>query len=614
MMPLLADHLWQSTIFAALAALLCALLRHDRAQVRYWVWLAASLKFLVPFAALASLGTHINWIPVAMSGPQRTLTVIQTLSQPYSQTEFDLGATSASAVARSVLSTTLPVVLLAAWLAGFVWCAVQWLLRWRQLDATIRCAVPLESGREVDSLRRAQRTQGVTRVIRLLGSNHVLEPGVIGIARPRLLWPVEIGRHLDDAHIDAIVAHEVCHIRRRDNLAALVHMLVEALFWFYPLVWWIGARLIDERERACDEAVIELGSAPYVYAQSILKTCQLCVESPLICAAGVTGSDLKRRIVHIMKGEARRNLSAARKLLLTASASAAIVTPLAIGMLCAPRVWAQIPSADPNGPRFDVASVKRSQSDNGRRISQARPEGFGAENFTVHELIRLAYQIQDSQIGGGPAWVTSDRFDIAATAAGNAGRDFGPMLRNLLAERFKLAAHVENRNLPIYRLVTARADGKAGAQLRVSQQDCTVMTASAREGGTLPPPLPPPPPQPGERPACSVVGGFGRFSAGGVTASQLAASLSIQVRRMVIDETHLAGRFDFDLSWTPEQLPPRAPGTPPDQPIRMNGLEIDPNGPSIFTALQEQLGLKLESTTGPVEVLVIDHVEQPTEN
>ena len=220
MMPLLADHLWQSTIFAALAALLAALLRHERAQVRYWVWLAASLKFLVPFAALVALGTHINWLPVAMSGPQQTLTVLQTLSQPYSLAEFDLGATSASTVASSVLIRKLPLVLLGAWFAGFAWCAVEWLLRWRQLNAMIRCAVPIESGRELDALRRAQRAQSVTQVIRLLASSHVLEPGVIGITRPTLLWPVEIGRHLDDAHIEAIVAHEVCHIRRRDNLAA----------------------------------------------------------------------------------------------------------------------------------------------------------------------------------------------------------------------------------------------------------------------------------------------------------------------------------------------------------------------------------------------------------
>src|SRR5678815_3368799 len=96
--------------------------------------------------------------------------------------------------------------------------------------------------------------------------------------------------------IEAILAHEVAHVHRRDNLAAMVHMAVEALCWFHPLVWWIGARLIDERERACDEDVLGRGSAAEVYAESILKTCRFSIESPLRCVAGVTGADLKRRI------------------------------------------------------------------------------------------------------------------------------------------------------------------------------------------------------------------------------------------------------------------------------------------------------------------------------
>lgn len=106
--------------------------------------------------------------------------------------------------------------------------------------------------------------------------------------------------------------------------------------------------------------------------------------------------------------------------------------------------------------------------------------------------------------------------------------------------------------------------------------------------------------------------GFGNIAAGGMPLSQLATNLSVRVGRVVLDRTELSGNFDFTLDFTPEQLPQRPPGAPADQPIRMNGVDIDPNGPSIFTALQEQLGLKLESTRGPVDVLVIDRVEQPT--
>jgi bla regulator protein blaR1 len=136
----------------------------------------------------------------------------------------------------------------------------------------------------------------------VLSSPAMLEPGVFGIFRPVLLLPEGITDRLAPAHLDAILAHELCHVRRRDNLAAALHMAVEAIFWFHPLVWWVGARLVEERERACDEEVLRLGSQPEVYAESILKTCQFYLESPLVCMSGIAGSDLKKRITRIMTG------------------------------------------------------------------------------------------------------------------------------------------------------------------------------------------------------------------------------------------------------------------------------------------------------------------------
>ena len=140
-----------------------------------------------------------------------------------------------------------------------------------------------------------------------------LEPGIFGIARPVLIWPEGISARLDDAHVEAILAHEVGHVRRRDNLFAAIHMLVEAIFWFHPLVWFVGTRLVEEREVACDEEVLESGSAREVYAESILKICEFCVSSPLACVSGVTGADLKKRIVRIMSEGAVRKLDGSRK-------------------------------------------------------------------------------------------------------------------------------------------------------------------------------------------------------------------------------------------------------------------------------------------------------------
>ena len=156
------------------------------------------------------------------------------------------------------------------------------------------------------------------------------------------MWPAGIDDRLSNEQIEAILAHEVAHVRRRDNLAALIHMLVEAVFWFHPLVWWIGARLVDERERACDEDVVRLGTEPDVYAESILKTCQFYVESPLVCVAGVTGSDLKKRVEQIMRNDAHVALSALKRVSLGAALVAAIAIPVAIGIVTSPRLSAQI--------------------------------------------------------------------------------------------------------------------------------------------------------------------------------------------------------------------------------------------------------------------------------
>jgi bla regulator protein BlaR1 len=621
-LALVADHLWQSTIFAAIAALLAFMLRRERAEVRYRLWLAASLKFLVPFALLVALGSHISW-PWSVAAPSRTVAFIQTISQPYAQTPLDLAAATSPKVAHRAVAVVLPVVLMIAWMLGAGACLLVSLMQWRRIRAVCRHSLQVESGREHDSLRRLEHARGMTRSIPLLVSSSALEPGAFGIVRPVLLWPAAIGRYLDDAQVDAIVAHELCHIRRRDNLTASIHMLIQAIFWFYPLVWWIGARLMDEREQACDGEVIALGSAPHVYAQSILKTCEFCVESPTFCAAGVTGADLKKRIVHIMRGEVGRKLTFWRRCALGAAATAAIVLPIGIGILSGSLVRAQ--AADSERVSFEVASVKPNKSGERRVMIQGQPGGrFVATNVTVRQLIQTAYRLQEFQLVGAPAWIDDDHFDIVAKAAGDLpapealGRGAsGPMqmqlmLQSLLAERFKLAVHQDARVVSIYALVLAQSDGRLGPQVRRSEVDCQAFAIAARLPGGSPPPPPPPPPQPGERPTCGLFGGLGRFAAGGTSMAQLATTLSQQVRRIVVDRTGLTGRFDFDLQWTPEQLPPRAPGTPADQPLRINGADIDPNGPSIFTAMQEQLGLKLDSTNGSVDVLVIDGVEQPT--
>jgi uncharacterized protein (TIGR03435 family) len=281
--------------------------------------------------------------------------------------------------------------------------------------------------------------------------------------------------------------------------------------------------------------------------------------------------------------------------------------------------------AQPPQPQFEVASIKPNKSGDGRVMIGVQPGGrFTATNVPLKFLIRQAYQLQDFQIVGGPDWITSDRFDvIAKSEADDLGDPFRAekqgqpsrgqlMIRALLAERFKLQVHNEDREMPIFGLVLARSDGKLGPQLQKSTTDCDAMMARGRGRGAMPPPGPPPAPgQPGDRMQCGIRVAPGNLSVGGSTLAQVASSLGMFVGRVVVDKTGLTGPYDFTLTWTPDQMANRPPGGP--DPL-INGVPIDPNGPSIYTAVQEQLGLKLESQRGPVGVLVIDRAEHPVEN
>ncbi len=326
----LANHLWQSTLFALVIAVFTLALRKNQASLRHHLWLAASLKFLVPFSLLVSLGSHLATLHGSADAQPAFYFVLQTMSQPFHQAQD----------AQSLLRW-LPAMVAIVWLAGFVTVTGRWWLRWRSIAATIRGAAPVSHGGVVEILRRAEKSAGIRLPISLRSSETSLEPGIFGIRRPLLLWPTGISQHLLDAHVEAILAHEVQHVRRRDNLAAATHMVVEAIFWFHPLVWWLGARLVEERERACDEAVLRLGNPPEIYAESILKTCEFCVGSPLACVSGVTGADLKQRIVRIMTQRSVNKLGFLKKLLLVAMGTGAIGAPIIAGLIKAPVATAQ---------------------------------------------------------------------------------------------------------------------------------------------------------------------------------------------------------------------------------------------------------------------------------
>src|SRR5258708_1596542 len=348
------NHLLQSTLFAAVAGLLTLALKKNHARARYWLWLAASVKFLIPFSVLVNVGSRLGW-----SSPHpkihRMIVMVEEIRVAGRPLIVNLGGPQAT-------HSIWPALLLILWACGCVAVLLFWWRRWRRVTAVVRAALPVTEGRELEALRRVETSldpagKGACATV---VSEATLEPGIFGIFHPILLLPAGIGESLDDAQLEAIIAHELCHVRRRDNLAAAIHMLIEAVFWFHPLVWWLGARMVDERERACDEDVLRLGSEPDAYAEGILKGCRFYLASPLVYVSGITAADLKRRIHRIMTQQIGYRLSLGRRLSLCAAALTPLSVLVTIALLNAPPGRAQTPAGAKAS--FEVASIKLNKS------------------------------------------------------------------------------------------------------------------------------------------------------------------------------------------------------------------------------------------------------------
>jgi uncharacterized protein (TIGR03435 family) len=608
--PAVGNHLWQSTLFAVVAGLLTLVLRKNQARARYWLWLAASLKFLIPFSLLVGIGSRVigsdlGWSRAAAQTKANVYFAMDEFSQPFSQPVQHVAYRTATAPIpqfSSNLMHQLPAILAAVWLVGFAVVICVWCIRWRRMSVAMRMAVPLNEGRELRALRRLEREGGIRSRIEILLSRASLEPGVFGIARPVLVWPEGISARLEDAHVEAILAHEVRHVRRRDNLAAAIHMLVEAIFWFHPLVWWIGARMVEERECACDEEVLELGSERQVYAESILKICEFCVGSPLACVSGVTGADLKKRIVRIMSRHEARKLNMSKKLLLCAAGMAAIFAPVVYGLAHAMPSRAQSASAAAL-PQFEVASVKPHASGMDRMTLVAPtvlPGGRFIFRMPLPVLISYAYKLPfnlTARWTGLPDWTRQAIYDIEATSAMPDGLSIQArdervrlMVQALLADRFKMVIHRESKEMPVYALEVAKGGPKL-QRADIDEKDCPeAQLEPLPPAGTTPFPV-----------VCHAFnGGMGRgMHARAVDMSDLARCVESWTDRPLVDETGITGLYRIETSaWLPMDV------------------AVGPNTPDLPTLYEvlEKLGLKIVPEKGVVNVYVIDHLEKPTEN
>jgi uncharacterized protein (TIGR03435 family) len=705
----LSKHLWQSTLFLGIVALLVLLLRKNQARIRYWLWMTASVKFLIPLSLLVSLGSHLPWPSHAVAPKFSPYVAIEEISWPFLEvtalnTSIDIPI--AKPAASHVPIRILPTMLTVVWLIGFITILFFWCLQWWRISRLVRSARPLIEGREVDLLRKAERVAKLARSVPLLSSGNSMEPGVFGIIRPVLLWPEGIVRHMDDAHLESVLAHEVCHVWRRDNLTSAMHMLVEALFWFHPVVWWMERQLVKERECACDEAVLQLGNEAAVYAESILDVCKFYTESSIACISGVTGSELKQRVTRIMSGQGVRKLDLRRKATLALTCVMAVGVPLAAGFLRAANgqtqptrdngneksgiaeTWqgtehtpdgqdlrmvlkiakdqkgavsatlysldqGEVPpssgsvsfqegklrfvfdfpgltyegttSADGNSmsgtmtyakrslplalqrtkpeaewaipaapaklapmapdanPDVEVATIKPHQPGNEQMAFSTHGGTLLIKNLTLGFMMSFAYDLPVQQIMSKPSWMDTDKWDIEAKA--DKPGELNPsqtklMMQKLCTERFGLQVHEEKRKMAAFVLSVSK-DGPKMTK---------ITDASSAPGQTL-------------YPSGVIIGKS-------LTIASLAETLGHYVfNKLVVDKTGLDGRWDFTLKWTPDDT------QFPDAPESMRRPADDANAwPPLFTAIQEQLGLKLEGQKADVKVLVVDHADHPSPN
>jgi bla regulator protein blaR1 len=324
-------HLWQSTLFVAAIAVVAFLMRRSAARTRHALWLLASIKFIVPFSIVTLAGGALGAWTLPLVGSQGAAAARWLeRSRPFwtldvaspSGTSFLTGLTGLTSIASFLVW--------AVWIGGSLALLVWRVRQWRLMARAAREALPINDGREVEALRSVAQRAGFTGVqLRQICGNQ--EPAVVGIRRATILWPEGLGTRLTDDELEAVFAHELCHVARRDNLSSLVQVAVEVLFWFHPMVWWLSGRLVHEREHACDEEVVQMGTDKANYAAGILKVCGFCLRAPAAFAAGIGSSDLAQRVERIL-GEPSPRARAAR-LIVPAIGALMLAAPLAAGVL-----------------------------------------------------------------------------------------------------------------------------------------------------------------------------------------------------------------------------------------------------------------------------------------
>jgi beta-lactamase regulating signal transducer with metallopeptidase domain len=417
----LLDHLWQSTLFCIATWMITILMRGNSAAVRHGLWLAASLKFLVPFSAFYLLGAAAGISPPVESQPDFLPAV------------FEAAAPVVSPI-TGVDSPSWGSFLAFGWLSGSVWLALRWVRDWRLAHEYARTARPAVGS-----------PPGLCIV------DDAIEPSVARVVRPVVLVSASLLEGMRPARLAAVLAHEREHVARHDILKAQLHRLVETLFWFHPLVWFVGRRLVEERERACDEAVLAQGHDAGEYAAGILDVCRHCAAVRPLQSVSALAGNLPRRVATILDGRPPESLGFLKSFLLSIAAFLLAVVPLFAGTIDEATRHRQKVDHDMRVLMNADVVVQPLAGSAGVVRLHAGDSALSIHDVSLRELLALAYDVSPGEIGGRD-WLDTPRYDIRAALPGNiaSAADFDPaalrgMVTRLLAARFNLEIHVNHR-------------------------------------------------------------------------------------------------------------------------------------------------------------------------
>jgi uncharacterized protein (TIGR03435 family) len=586
----LLHFLWQGLVIAILyAAARLIAARTSSPQTRYLLACAALGAMMAAPLVTWELMRPVDASPEAMYRIRSTPATASTTDIATTNTLPDSVRATVSGVQPEPLLLWVVLVWFAGAMVLWVRLAGGWVVAARMRSMLVRRAPPEWQ----QSLQELGTRIGLSRPVRLLVSALVQVPTVVGWLRPVVLVPVGALGGLPAEHMEALLLHELAHIRRHDYLMNILQSVAESLLFYHPAVWWLSGHIRTERELCCDDVAVSISGDAVTYARALAQL-ESYRPAYLNTALAANGGSLRNRIARL--------LGRPPQVVRTGLGPGVV----AVAGLLAVAVYGLAQSADP--PRFAVATIKRNPST--EALSMAVPMGVGyrpggrlvAGNAPVAMLIQRAYSVQGFQVVGGPSWVNTDGYDIEAKPEVSTDQKrMWLMLQTLLADRFKLAMHRATKDLPVYDLQTV----KGGPKL------------PAPDGGNCSEVMTGPPPGPGQpRPAPPCGPGLVKSGTGltmeGISVSMPAfvKQLSLILGKEVIDKTGFTGRFALHLEFAMDDALAGIPN-----PVGPSGQPADINDrPSIRTALQEQLGLKLQASTGPVDVFVIDHVERPSEN